>query len=219
MRKRFPVSVPRLIAYIDGLNLYHGLRQTMGHRWLWLDVVALVKALRPASELVQVNYYTAMTVESPDAQSRQQNYLKAIAAANQNVLAIQLARYQRRSHLCGNCGHKRVVYEEKETDVHVGAQLVADAMTRRMNEALVISGDADYLPAIRIVQKAAPGVRLTGAFPPGRVSKRIQGALPSSFVIGEARIRHAQLPDPVMDGRWAYCRPPKWSAQAHQVTP
>jgi ribosomal protein L32 len=201
-----------LIAYIDGLNLYHGLRQTMGHRWLWLDVVELVRSLRPASDLVRVNYYTAMTVESPDAQSRQQNYLKALAAANPAELRIQTGRYQRRSHLCENCGHKRVVYEEKETDVHVGAQLVADAVLARMDDALVVSGDADYLPAIRIAQAAAPGVRLVGGFPPGRVSKRIQAALPASFVIGEAKIRRAQLPDTVLDGPWAYARPAKWSA-------
>lgn len=205
----------RLIAYIDGLNLYHGLRQTMGHRWLWLDVVDLIRALRPASDLVRVNYYTAMTVESPDAQSRQQNYLKALAAANPAVLKIQRGRYQRRSHLRENCGHKRVVYEEKETDVHVGAQLVADAVLARMDDALVVSGDADYLPAIRIAQAAAPGVRLVGAFPPGRVSKRIQAALPTSFVIGEAKIRQAQLPDTVLDGLWAYTRPAKWSAPAN----
>ncbi|MDR3359602.1 MAG: hypothetical protein LBO20_02905 [Bifidobacteriaceae bacterium] len=79
--------------------------------------------------------------------------------------------------MCETCGHKRLVDEEKGTDVHIGAQLVADSVGGRMNEALIVSGDADYLPAIRIAQAAAPGVRMTGAFPPGRRSKRIEAAL------------------------------------------
>ncbi|MDR2347060.1 MAG: NYN domain-containing protein [Bifidobacteriaceae bacterium] len=201
---------PRLIAYVDGLNLYHGLRQTMGRHWLWLDVVALVRSLRPASALIAVNYHTAITVDSPEAQSRQHIYLKALAAAGGGQLALHLGRYQRRSHLCENCGHKRVVYEEKETDVHIAARLVADAAAGRMDEALIVSGDADYLPAILIVQDCAPGVRLTGAFPPGRLSRRVQAALPASFTIGQAKIRQTQLPDIVPDGRWEYQRPAKW---------
>ncbi|MDR1635489.1 MAG: NYN domain-containing protein [Bifidobacteriaceae bacterium] len=203
----------RVIAYVDGLNLYHGLRQAMGHRWLWLDVVGLVRSLRPASALVAVNYYTAITVEGPDAQSRQQTYLKALHAAG-GPLAVHFGRYQRRSHLCEHRGNKRIVYEEKETDVHIAAQLVADALTGRMDEALIVSGDADYLPAIQIVQANRPRVRLTGAFPPGRVSKRIQAAAPASFAIGQAKIRQAQLPDVVRDGPWEYRRPAKWDAPA-----
>ena len=206
------MSDTKLIAFIDGLNLYYGLRQTMGHRWLWLDVVDLVQSLRPTLDLVKVHYYTAITVESPDAQSRQQTYLKALAAQHPGVLEIAIGRYQRRSHLCTSCGAKRVVYEEKETDVHVGAQLVADAFSHAMDEALIISGDADYLPAIRIVQQTRPDMRIVGAFPPGRMSKWIAGVLPDSFVIGEAKVRQAQLPEVVQDGRWSYQRPLKWTA-------
>ena len=36
-----------IIAYIDGFNLYHGLRDRYQHRYLWLDVVQLVGRLRP----------------------------------------------------------------------------------------------------------------------------------------------------------------------------
>jgi hypothetical protein len=61
----------------------------MGHRWLWLDVVALVRSVRPASRLVAVNYHTSVTVESPDAQSRRHNYLKALAAANPALLSVR----------------------------------------------------------------------------------------------------------------------------------
>ncbi|MDR1188714.1 MAG: NYN domain-containing protein [Bifidobacteriaceae bacterium] len=145
----------------------------MGHRWLWLDVVTLVRSLRPKSHLLRVNYYTAITVESADAQSRQDTYLKALAAQNGPVLRVIRGRYQRRSHLCDACGAKRIVYEEKETDVHIASQLVADAIQHQMDEALVVSGDADYLPAVRMVQAVAPTIRLSAAFP--------RDACPSAF--------------------------------------
>ena len=206
-----PADHNDLIAYVDGLNLYHGLRQTMGHRWLWLDVVALVRSLRPDSHLVEVVYFTTITLDSPEAQSRQHIYLKALSSHGTGLVTIRYGRNQRRSHLCEHCGHKRVVYEEKETDVHLSAQFVADSIKGRMSEALIISGDGDYLPAIQIAQRSAPGILLSVAFPPGRRSKRIQAAFPSSFVIGEAKIRQSQLPETVQDTQWAYRRPTKWS--------
>jgi len=58
------------------------------------------------------------------------------------------------AHICAPiAGKKREVYEEKETDAHIGAQLVADAFSHSMDEALIISGDADYVPAIHIVPR------------------------------------------------------------------
>ncbi len=46
----------RLIVYIDGFNLYHGLHDAAGNRLLWLDIVKLATTLRPRSALVQVKY-------------------------------------------------------------------------------------------------------------------------------------------------------------------
>lgn len=37
----------RLIVYVDGFNLYHGLHDAARCRWLWLDLVALAQLRVP----------------------------------------------------------------------------------------------------------------------------------------------------------------------------
>ena len=61
----------RLIVYVDGFNLYHGLHETAQCRWLWLDLVALAKKLRPRSQLVALRYFTAPVCGQQDALARQ----------------------------------------------------------------------------------------------------------------------------------------------------
>jgi hypothetical protein len=39
------------IAYIDAMNLYHGIRAKYGRRYLWLDLYALVARLRQPDTL------------------------------------------------------------------------------------------------------------------------------------------------------------------------
>lgn len=72
--------------------------------WLWLDLVTLAESLRPRSELVVVRYFTAPVLGQPDAQSRQQTYLDALAAHHGERISIQLGRYQTKKKRCRSCG-------------------------------------------------------------------------------------------------------------------
>ncbi len=47
--------VERVKAYVDGFNLYHGLKTRHGRKYLWLDLQALaVRLLKPSQHLVAV---------------------------------------------------------------------------------------------------------------------------------------------------------------------
>jgi hypothetical protein len=47
----------RVVAYIDGFNLYYGLRSKGWRRYLWLDLNQLIASLlRPYQELSGVKY-------------------------------------------------------------------------------------------------------------------------------------------------------------------
>ena len=62
----------RVVAYVDGFNLYHGLKAEYGRQYLWLDLQALVRGLlRPGQELLEVQYFTARVRGNPDAELRQ----------------------------------------------------------------------------------------------------------------------------------------------------
>ena len=55
------VATPiRVITYIDGFNLYFGLKDSGYRRYYWLDVERLAEnILRPGQELLAVKYFTA----------------------------------------------------------------------------------------------------------------------------------------------------------------
>lgn len=63
--------MPSLIVYVDGFNLYHGLKDQFGRRMLWLDLVARSNRLRPRSSLMRVRSFTAPVLGDPPAASRQ----------------------------------------------------------------------------------------------------------------------------------------------------
>ena len=50
----------RVIVYIDGFNLYYGLRSRNWRRYYWLDIHKLsTKLLKPGQRLKSIRYFTA----------------------------------------------------------------------------------------------------------------------------------------------------------------
>lgn len=206
-------SVPdRLIVYVDGFNLYHGLRDKARHRLLWLDLVELAKLLRPRSSLVKVHYFTAPVLDDPAAASRQSHYQQAMQALHPGIIKITQGRYQKKPLICRHCGNSRTLYEEKETDVNIATTMVEDAARGAADSALVVSADSDLSPAIHAVRRLQPSMFIAAAFPPSRYSAELKKWMPASFHIATAKLNAAQLPPLVTDaatGR-TYERPPKW---------
>jgi hypothetical protein len=118
----------RVIAYIDGFNLYFGLKADHGRKYLWLDLRALVESLLlPDQELQGVRYFTARVRDDPDGVRRQSVYLDALATHCEKVIRVE-GRFQEKNRGCGSCGARWIGYEEKETDVNISAALIEDAV-------------------------------------------------------------------------------------------
>lgn len=59
-------KIERIIGYIDGFNLYFGMK-TNGNNTLWLNSQALIYSLlKPNQELVHINYFTSRVRNNPD---------------------------------------------------------------------------------------------------------------------------------------------------------
>lgn len=200
----------RLIVYVDGFNLYHGIHDLARCRLLWLDLVALARSLRPHQELVKVRYFTAPVLNNAQAESRQATYINALDAQHGPLMATVQGRYQAHLVTCRACGTIYTRYEEKETDVNIAVNLVVDAGRREMDAALIISADSDLTPAIRAATLLNPRLFVTAAFPPKRSSMEMKTLMPASFSIGSAKIRQAQLPEVVRSGELEFRRPAKW---------
>ena len=205
------MSVERVKAYVDGFNLYHGLRQKHGRRYHWLDLEALIASLlRRDQVLMGVDYFTARVRQQPDSEVRQATYLDALAAHCGRVKIVE-GRFQEKTRYCRSCRTEMTLYEEKETDVSIAAALIEDAVNDTFNAALLVSADSDLCPAVRTVGRLRPDKRIFAAFPPHRRSDDLRRALGGAvFTIGDAKIRKALLPDVVEAGGVLLRRPSYW---------
>ncbi|MFF2026701.1 NYN domain-containing protein [Streptomyces sp. NPDC058171] len=202
-----------LIVYVDGFNLYHGLHEKYGRRFLWLDLEKLARTLRPRDQLVKVKYFTASVMNDPDALSRQDTYLQALSAYSGETVEIVKGRYQAKRKTCRQCGGSWTHYEEKETDVNIAVSLVADVATKAATSAVIISADSDLAPAVRKAKSLAPGTHIMAAFPPKRFSNELKTLMPASFPIGRAKFAGTQLPDQITDPVTGHvlALPAKWA--------
>ncbi|MGH3329395.1 MAG: NYN domain-containing protein [Streptomycetales bacterium] len=200
----------RVVAYVDGFNLYHGLKAKHARKYLWLDLEALArKLLKPGQQLASVRYFTASVRADPPALARQSAYLGALGTHTD--IEIILGRFQQKTASCRSCGSNWITYEEKETDVSIAVSLIEDGVNDRFDTALLISADSDLCPAVHALKRLRPQVRVIAAFPPQRRSDDLRRSCDASFTIGHANLRQSLLPDVVAraDG-YKYRRPARW---------
>jgi len=73
----------RVIAYVDGFNLYFGLKSKGWHRYYWLNIQLLAQnLLKPNQSLLLTKYFTARISSPPDKQRRQSTFIEALETLN-----------------------------------------------------------------------------------------------------------------------------------------
>jgi hypothetical protein len=186
----------RVSAYVDGFNLYYGLRgicRTAEQPWKWLDLRKFIQETIDNScnwsvDELKIIYCTA---RRPDhlvsgQSARQDRYLRALQLAS-SVDEIVLGRYKKNLlrrplgikiekkpqifrpewplkarmddggspkdlHLMAQV----VNFEEKGTDVNLGARLLIDHFEGRFDAAVVVTNDSDLETPVRFVRHSRP---------------------------------------------------------------
>jgi len=202
----------RAAVYIDGFNLYYGMHEKFGRKFLWLDPWALGEAfLNDGQELTRAAYFTARVRNDPPAQQRQGQYLRALKEAS--PCDVIEGRFQEKTKTCRKCGASWRHYEEKETDVSLASALIEDAAQGLYDRAVLVTGDSDLGPAVQAARRLNSNARFIAAFPPGRTSEDLKKQMDGFFNVGRDKLLASQLPDPVVEkgtGR-LLPRPLHWS--------
>lgn len=203
----------RVVVYIDGFNLYYGLREKSWQRYYWLDVCKLAKnLLLPHQNLQAVRYFTTRIAPDPidpDKKSRQDTYIEALETLPD--LKILYGYYLPKQRSCSKCGNAWKTYEEKMTDVNIAVELLGDGQDGLFDTALVVSGDSDLVGPVRAVLNRYPNKRMVIAFPPARASKALRKVATASFTIGRDKLKASQLPNKISSpGGYILKRPPSW---------
>lgn len=202
----------RVVAYVDGFNLYFGLKHSGFKRYYWLDAAALAASLlKPGQQLVATHYFTARIRDNGHNvadRKRQNDYLEAVALQG---VQCQFGHDLEKTRECRKCHASWPDYEEKMTDVNIAIQLLLDALDDAFDVALVISGDSDLTTSIHRVRQRFPAKRVIVAFPPRRYSSELKRCASGYLSISEDKLRANQLPDSIVkpDG-FMLPRPATW---------
>ena len=200
-----------VICYIDGFNLYHGLRSRKWRKYYWLYLWALAEQfLLKDQTLVEVVYCTTRVKRDSPAAARQSTYIDALEAYRPG-LRIVYGHYLAKEMECFQCGNTYTRHEEKMTDVNLACRLLTDAMDDRFDVALVMSGDSDLVPPVQIVRERWPRKRVIAVFPPNRKSDALRQGVHGQKWISASDLRVSQLPEQVdlSSGR-SVSRPVEW---------
>jgi len=157
----------RVSAFVDGFNLYHALDGTGKHHLKWVDLRALCLAFAPASDhrLGNVYYFSAYATWRPNAYARHRAFVSALETRGVETV---MGLFKAKDRACRRCGCVWTDHEEKETDVNIALYLLRDAQQDRYDRALLISGDSDLAPAVRMVRSLYPNKDFRIIAPYGR---------------------------------------------------
>jgi uncharacterized LabA/DUF88 family protein len=216
----------RVITYIDGFNLYFGIRgeavkrgslavpDPAWYRYMWLDLHALcLKMLTDRQELKAIKYFTAPITGSKGKQERQNAFLDALRTLPK--LEIIFGRFEPNRNECDKCGHPAYHPQEKKTDVNIATALICDALNDSYDTAILVTGDSDLVPAVEATLRLKPEKRIVPAFPPNRYSKElIDFSKMQPIRIWEPLLRKSRLPEIIKrDGLPDIVRPEKYSGK------
>ncbi len=181
----------KVIVYIDGFNLYHAIDDLNDNTLKWLNLWALSESfLSPNQNLIAVKYFSAYPTWRPAAYKRHRTYISALESTGVTPI---LGRFKKKSVLCrADCRQQFITHEEKETDVNIGAHLVADTIRERFDIAFVISADTDILAAVKLAKSESPHNGIHMVAPPGRMQRA--RAMRHKFEIKPKRLRGYLLP-------------------------
>ena len=205
---------PRVIVYIDGLNLYYGVLQQVPAE-KWLDVERLCTLSRPNDDVRLIKYFSAPVAGSAD----QAVYLRALATLPK--VQVILGKFKRKNVRCGvaGCAHSASkwfsVPEEKRTDVNIAVSMVDDAYQNTCDHFVLMSGDSDLVPALATVRQQFPAKKIT-VYVPSRnpiraAAVELRAAAQRARELPLLLLAKAQFPNSMPDGAGGTLnRPATW---------
>jgi uncharacterized LabA/DUF88 family protein len=200
----------RVIVYVDGFNFYYGLKTPTWKRYYWLDIVKLFETfIRPNQELIAVKYFSARPTDI-EKSKRQDAFFQA--NKENPKFKLILGKYLKKEIECFKCHNIIHTYEEKETDVRIATQIVADAYQKNCDIAIVVSADSDMIPAIELAKESKRKVFVY--FPPNQYSNNLAVMGDGSPILMkryEARFKQSVLPDTItLNNGFNLSMPGKW---------
>ncbi len=199
----------RIIFYIDGFNLYFGLRSKNWRKYYWLDLVKFCEQfVRPHQDLIRVNYFSAIQ-KARGKQDRQDLFLSANKLNPK--FHLFLGKFLEKTISYNN----QIIntFEEKETDVHIAVQMIRDVVLDQCDISVLVSADSDLIPPIEFINELKPAHKIFVYFPPARFSYDLKQRATNFLSLNnhEIKFKDSQFPDEVtLKNGYVLKRPESW---------
>ncbi len=197
--------------FIDGFNLYHSIDDNPAyHKYKWLNLSGLTLAyVRPDEEVISINYFTAYKFQNPEKYRRHNDLVRIYRDLGIYVI---LGAFRDKYRNCYYCGRQNKFAEEKRTDVNIAVTMLNLAYQGNYDVAYIISGDSDFIPAVKMIRDKFPRITIRLIIPIGRRAKELTSACHGRIKMKEFHLARNILPDPyVTKDDFKISRPSAWA--------
>jgi uncharacterized LabA/DUF88 family protein len=182
------VSAPteRLMIFVDGQNLLYGCNSyEQGFKWDIDAFIGLLTNLEPNRKLVQPYYYASIAPIDRNRVDDEGNPIDDEARYRKQQMFYNVVRQKFKTEIkttqiqsvhCPNCKTSFKKPKEKGVDVALAADLLTFGLTNDYDVAILVSGDADYLPALKKLAERKPNLKLEIAQFSGQVGHEFRDA-------------------------------------------
>lgn len=132
----------RLAVFIDGSNLYNGMRENLANTRF--NLAELVRQLRRDRELVRTYYYNAPLTDDYESELREGQHRFFDSLRRIPFVTVRLGRLHRRPD---------GALVEKGVDVAIAVESLGLAHMNAYDCALIVSGDGDYVELVEAIKR------------------------------------------------------------------
>lgn len=193
---------------IDGFNFYHSIKP-LSDRLLWFDYKAYCRHfMRSTDTLHSISYFTALAFWRTEAVTRHQVFIQACAVLGIDVV---LGKFKEKNSMCPHCRRNILRHEEKATDVNLALHAYRLA-AQGAEQVVLVTGDTDLIPAIRMIKSDFPDTKVGIIFPYRRDNRELEKEADFHHKTRKEILPSFRLPERLQkaNGKFLTC-PPKWA--------
>lgn len=141
----------KVSIFIDGNNFYHGLRNLYGKdkSLKKFDFSKFLNYLAENDLITDIFYYNAELDKSHNLEKHKSQkgfFDNLLKISKLNLILCKLLKRKLK-------GTKNYYYVLKEDDIHMAVDMVEQACENKFDVAILVSGDGDFVPAVKAVQR------------------------------------------------------------------
>jgi uncharacterized LabA/DUF88 family protein len=173
----------RVIAFVDGQNLFHAVRESFGYHYPNYDVKLLADSVcrMQGWRLEQARFYTGIPdpTDDPFWSTFWSGKLAVMGRQDVHVFSRPLRYRNKTVRLPDGATHTFLAGEEKGIDVRIALDVIALAHRRRYDVAVIFSQDQDLSEVAEevraIAQEQDRWIKLACAFPASPTTRNRRG--------------------------------------------